>query len=159
MTQLKNALNDEITKEMECVAKQENTDVNLLKERLANGLVVIPANVSHKNLKPVGIGYGLRTKVNANIGTSPVKSDLELELEKLQAAIDAGTDTIMDLSLGGDLDSIRKRIIENSAVPVGSVPIYQAVVEVGDPRNLTLAAYLKVFEKHARDGVDYATVH
>ncbi|MDO8647737.1 MAG: phosphomethylpyrimidine synthase ThiC [Candidatus Diapherotrites archaeon] len=159
MTQLEKAANNEITKEMKYVAEQEEIDANLLRKRVAEGLAVIPANINHKHLKPVGIGYGLKTKVNANIGTSPIKSNLETELEKLSAAISAGADTVMDLSLGGNVDEIRKRLMEKSAVPVGTVPIYQAVIEAGGPENLTLDKYLEVFEKHARDGVDFATVH
>jgi phosphomethylpyrimidine synthase len=158
-TQLEKARNNEVTKEMQCIAGQENIDVNILRENIAKGLVVVPANSSHTILNPVGIGYGLTTKVNANIGTSPIKSDLETELEKLDVAIKAGADTIMDLSLGGDLNKIRKRIIENSCVPVGTVPIYQAVIETGNPEDLTLDKYLEVFERHAKDGVDFATVH
>ncbi len=159
MTQIKEAQKGEITKEMEYIANGENIDVNTIKERIAEGLIVVPANPDHKNLRPVGIGYGLRTKVNANIGTSPIKSDLETELAKLDAAVRAGTDTVMDLSLSGDLNRIRRRIIKNASVPVGSVPIYQAVIEAGNPESLTLEKYLEVFERHARDGIDFATVH
>jgi len=160
-TQLEKAKNNEITREMQYVAEQENIDIDLLRENIAEGLVVIPANVNHiqQNLKPAGIGYGLRVKVNANIGTSPIKSNLETELEKLDIAIKAGADSVMDLSLGGNLDEIRQRIIKNSSVLIGSVPIYQAVIEIGNPENLTLEKYLEVFEKHARDGVDFATIH
>lgn len=159
MTQFQKAQNNEITEEMKYVAKQEGVDANTLMRNIAQGLVVIPANTNHKNLKPTGIGYGLRTKVNANIGTSPIKSDLETELRKLDTAIKAGADTMMDLSLGGNLDEIRKRIIQSSVIPIGTVPIYQAVTESGNPEDLTLDKYLEVFEKHARDGVDFATVH
>jgi phosphomethylpyrimidine synthase len=141
------------------VSEQEDVDVDVLRENIAHGLVVIPANIKHTSLNPVGIGYGLKTKVNANIGTSPIKSDLETELEKLDVAIKAGADTLMDLSLGGDLCEIRKSIIKNSSVPIGTVPIYQAVIEVGNPEDLTLDKYLKVFELQARDGIDFATVH
>lgn len=158
-TQLEKALNNETTEEIKYVADQENLDVNLLRGRVAKGLIVILTNVNHKNLKPIGIGYGLRTKINANIGTSPIKSDLETELKKLDVAIKAGADTVMDLSLGGNLNKIRKGILRNSIVPVGTVPIYQAVVEIGNPEELTLDKYLEVFEKHAKDGVDFATVH
>ena len=158
-TQLQKAKNNETTKEMQYVAEQENIDVNVLRENIARGLVVIPANINHKNLRPIGIGYDLTTKVNANIGTSPIKSNLKTELKKLDMAIKAGADTIMDLSLGDDLNETRKRIIETSAVPVGTVPIYQAVIEIGNPEDLTLDKYLEVFEKHAKDGVDFATVH
>jgi len=159
MTQIEKALNNETTKEMKYVAKKEKVEISVLAKRMASGKIVIPANFNHKNLSPVGIGYGLKTKVNANIGTSPIKSDLKTELKKLDTAIKAGVDTVMDLSLGGDLNRIRKRIIENSIVPVGTVPIYQAVIEVESPKELTLDKYLEVFEKHAKDGADFATVH
>ncbi len=163
MTQLTKAKNNEITKEMQYVAEQENVDANILRENIAEGLVVIPSNVNHKkynsDFRPICVGKGLRTKVNANIGTSPIKSNLETELEKLDVAIKAGADTIMDLSLGGDLDEIRREIIKSSCVPIGTVPIYQAVIETGEPENLTLKKYLEVFEKNARDGIDFATVH
>jgi len=159
MTQLTKARNNEITKEMQYVAEQEKIDVNRLRENIAKGFVVIPANINHDNLKQIGIGYQLRTKVNANIGTSPIKSDLETELKKLDAAIKAGADAVMDLSLGGNLDEIRQAVIKNSSVPIGTVPIYQAVIEIENPDDLNLNKYLEVFEKHARDGVDFATVH
>ncbi len=159
MTQVKEARRNKITREMEYIAKEEGINIGTLRERIAEGLIVVPANINHKNLKAVGIGYGLRTKVNANIGTSPLKCSLEDELAKLDVAIRAGTDTVMDLSLGGDLDKIRRGIIENSVVPIGSVPIYQTVIEVGNPESLTLKKYLEVFERHARDGIDFATVH
>lgn len=163
-TQLEKAPNNETTEEMKYVAKKEGIDVNILKERIAKGQIVILANTNSKgvrlsNFNPVGIGYGLRTKVNANIGTSPVKSNLKNELKKLEAAIDAGADTVMDLSIGGNLDEIRKKIIENSAVPVGTVPIYQAVIEAKKSEKLTLEKYLEIFEKHAQDGIDFATIH
>jgi len=158
-TQLEYALRKETTRQMCQVAKREFFGVDALREGIADGKVVIPANVNHRHLVPIGIGNGLRTKVNANIGTSPVRADLKAELRKLKVAIDAGADAVMDLSLAGDLDTIRAAIIEKSTVPVGTVPLYQALVECGRPENLTLDAYLRVFEKHALDGVDFATVH
>jgi phosphomethylpyrimidine synthase len=144
---------------MERVAEAEAVSVEQLIARIRDGLVVIPASKNHKGLAPIGIGEGLRTKVNANIGTSPARCMLETELEKLRAALDAGADTIMDLSIGGDVDEIRRAVIEHCPAPVGTVPIYQAVIESGEPEAMTLEKYLEVFEKHARDGVDFATVH
>jgi len=162
-TQLQKAHNNKITEEMMYVAEQENVSLNVLRENIAEGKAVILANRNHEkynsDFKPVGVGRGLRTKVNANIGTSPIKSDLETELKKLDVAIKAGADTIMDLSLGGNLDEIREDIIKNSCVPIGTVPIYQAVIETGELENLTLKKYLEVFEKHAKNGVDFATIH
>lgn len=143
---------------LKIVAEKEHLNNEVLEQKISSGEIVILGNLNHK-IKPVGIGAGLRTKVNANIGTSPIKSDLETEIKKLEAAIDAGTDTIMDLSLAGDLDEIRSTIIEKSEVPVGTVPIYQAVIEAKGIKNLNLKNYLEVFEKHACNGVDFATIH
>lgn len=144
---------------MKTVAKGEGIPVAPLRRTTAKGLVVIPASRNHKNLKPIGIGQGLRVKVNANIGTSPTKSDLRAELKKLRVALGAGADTVMDLSTGGDVDRIRKSILEECDVPLGTVPIYQAAIEAGGVEKMDIDIYLKVFEKHARDGVDFATVH
>ncbi len=159
MTQLQSAIKNKITKEIKIVANNESMDVNILRQKIAKGLVVIPANINHRNLKPIGIGCGLITKVNANIGTSAVKSDLKTELKKLKVAIEAGADTVMDLSTGGNLDKIRKEIIKNCSVPLGTVPIYQTMIEAGGIKQMSIDVYLKVLEKHAKDGVDFTTVH
>jgi len=159
MTQLEQAKKGVITSEVRYISKQEKIDADILRQKVAKGLVVIPANIKHKNLKPIGVGCGLRVKVNANIGTSSVKSDLKTELKKLKAAIEAGTDTIMDLSTGGDLDRIRREVVKNCPLPVGTVPIYQAMIEAGGITRMNIAGYLAVFERHAKDGVDFATVH
>lgn len=159
MTQFEQAKKRIVTDEVRYVSKQEKTDADILRQKVAEGLIVIPVNINHKNLKPIGIGCGLRIKVNANIGTSSVKSDLETELKKLKVAIEAGTDTIMDLSTGGNLDRIRREVIKNCPLPVGTVPIYQAMIEAGEIAGMNIAGYLAVFEKHAKDGVDFATVH
>jgi len=159
MTQLELANRGEISPEMEAVAQDEGLTAEQLRDRVAAGLVVIPANKNRRGLKPVGIGQGLRTKVNANIGTSPALCSLEVELAKLKTAIEAGADTVMDLSVGGDLDEVRRAIIERCPVPLGTVPIYQAAIERGAPEAMTPEGYLEVLEKHARDGVDFVTVH
>lgn len=159
MTQLQAALQNKITTEMKAVAKKEKIEAGELRKRIARGLVVIPANKNHKNLKPIGIGSGLKIKVNANIGTSPIKSDLKTELKKLRVALEAGADTIMDLSTGGDLDSIRKELIKNCDVPLGTVPIYQAAKESKGLEKMTINSYLEALKKHAEDGVDFVTVH
>ncbi|GAH58222.1 unnamed protein product, partial [marine sediment metagenome] len=99
------------------------------------------------------------TKVNANIGTSPERSGPEEELAKLRTALRAGADTVMDLSTGGDIDLVRRLIVENSVAPVGTVPIYQAAIEAGGPEQMSIESYMGVFERHAKDGVDFATVH
>lgn len=159
MTQLRSAKDNQITQAMRKVAARERIRPTLLKERIGNGLVVILANIKHKDLEPIGVGLGLRTKINANIGTSAIKSDLRTELKKLSAAVAAGADTVMDLSTGGDLDRIRKEIIKNCPVPLGTVPLYQTMVESEGIKRLGIDGYLRVFEKHARDGVDFATIH
>ncbi len=153
---------DRLTREMQYISQKENINIDILGKKIAEGSVVIPANKNHKNLKPVGIGGGLTVKVNANIGASPERLDLKEELKKLAAACEAGADTVMDLTIterSGEIDSIRKGILEKCHLPLGTVPIYQAAVEVDVPEDLTLKTYLKVFEKHAKDGVDFATVH
>lgn len=159
MTQLQSARQGKITEKMRAVAKQEKISPELLRKKIALGLIVIPANIKHENLKPLGIGQGLKIKVNANIGTSPTKSDLKKELKKLQTALEAGSDTIMDLSTSKNVNKIRKSILANCPVPLGTVPIYQTVVETGSIEKINLNAYLDVLEKQAKDGVDFFTVH
>ncbi|RLA86989.1 MAG: phosphomethylpyrimidine synthase, partial [Deltaproteobacteria bacterium] len=127
-TQMAKAKKGELTPEMEAVALQEGLEPEALMEKVASGRAVIPANVNHRGLTPRGIGEGLRVKVNANIGTSSDQTDLEEELRKLEAALEAGTDTVMDLSTGGDLDQIRRKILERCPLPLGTVPIYQAAI-------------------------------
>jgi len=159
MTQIELARDAGVSPEMKRVAADESLDVKVLAQRIRDGLVVIPAIKNHKLTQPIGIGTGLRTKVNANIGTSPARCSLDEELEKLRGALDAGADTIMDLSIGDDIDAVRRAVIEACPVPLGTVPIYQAAIEAGAPESATARGYLDVFEKHARDGVDFATVH
>lgn len=159
MTQLEKAKNNEITKEIEFVAKEENIDIKNLVKEIAEGRVVIPASKLHKHLVPIGIGNKLKVKVNSNIGSSPDKHSIEEELNKLKASIEAGADTVMDLSTGGDIDNIRREIIKHSKVPIGTVPIYQAVVEKGNLLELTEDDFLRGIKKHIEDGVDFITVH
>jgi len=159
MTQLLAARSGVLTDQMRHVCGREGVAPERLLGAVREGRVVVLANRSHEALEPVGVGQGLRTKVNANIGTSPEKGSVEEELRKLRAALDAGADTVMDLSTGGDLDLVRRTIIEHCHAPVGTVPIYQAAIEVGGPEHLSMRAYMEVFERHARDGVDFATVH
>ena len=164
MTELEAARRSIVTEAMRAVAEQEGVDPEFVRERVANGRVVIPSNKRRKGrIRYVGIGEGLRVKVNANIGTSPDLADFDLELRKLEAALRAGADTVMDLSTGGDLDRIRRAILERSPVPVGTVPIYQAAVEAAE-RHGTITAMepsqmLEVIARHAEDGVDFMTVH
>lgn len=163
MTQLENARDGKITPELKACAGVEKADAEELRRMTAEGRLVIEGSPAHKGVKPLAIGEGTSTKVNANIGTSRDRSDVEAELEKLRAAIDAGADTVMDLSTGGDLDSIRKIMLENCPVPVGTVPIYQAAREATD-RGQTVADLspehlFEVIEKHGEDGVSFITVH
>ncbi len=163
MTQLTKARSGITTPEMEIVAEKEKVNVLELRDKIAQGRVVIPANIKHKGLVPCGVGEGLFIKVNANIGTSSDKISLQDELTKLEVAVEAGADTVMDLSTGGDIDLCRRRILESSKVPIGTVPIYQAVVEIAEKRGglirLTVDDVFEVIEKHAADGVDFITVH
>jgi len=153
-------VNDSLLKR---VCEIEGIDLEVLKERVQRGEVVILKNRVRENVSPVGIGKDLRTKVNTNIGTSPERCDLEFELEKLKIAIEAGTDTVMDLSTDGDLDFIRGEIIRHCTIPLGTVPIYQAVVEtINEKSTLVKMDEYKIFEvieRHLRDGVDFITVH
>lgn len=159
MTQLEKARHNKITKEMEFVARKENINVNELKNKISQGKVVIPASILHKNLNPIGIGEGLSIKVNANIGSSPDKAELEYELEKLRVCIDAKADTVMDLSTGGDIDLIRRKIIKNSNIPVGTVPVYQAACKVDNVVELSENDFLDGIRNHIEDGVDFITIH
>jgi phosphomethylpyrimidine synthase len=163
MTQLESARAGEITPQLKACAASESADAQQMLSRVAAGRLVIEASPAHKGVTPLAIGEGTRTKVNANIGTSRDCSDIEAELQKLRAAVEAGADTVMDLSTGGDLDSIRKVLIENCPVPVGTVPIYQAAREATD-RGGTIAELspehlFEVIEKHGEDGVSFITVH
>ena len=159
MTQLEKARNNEVTPEIKIVAEKENTDLKKLIKNIAEGKVVIPASRLHKNLIPIGIGKRLKVKVNANIGSSPDKADLDYELEKLKVCINAKTDTVMDLSTGGDIDRIRREIIKNSNIPVGTVPIYQAACSVDDVIELDEKDFINGIRKHIEDGVDFITIH
>jgi phosphomethylpyrimidine synthase len=126
--QLIKARQGQITQAVERVAQDEGVEKEKLRELVASGKVVILENARHKNLTPKGVGKDLAIKVNANLGTSPERVDIEMELEKLKMAVEAGADTVMDLSTGGNLDEIRKTIIAHSSIPIGTVPIYQAAV-------------------------------
>lgn len=162
-TQLAKARRGEVTPEMEAVARAEGIESKTLMEQVAHGRIVIPANKGHRGLRPAGIGEGLTVKVNANIGTSSDHADSADELQKLEAAIEAGADTVMDLSTGGDIDAVRRLILERSPLPVGTVPIYQAAIEVAQRKGgivrMTPDDIFDVIEHHAKDGVDFVTVH
>jgi phosphomethylpyrimidine synthase len=163
VTQLEAARQGLQTPEMEAVARREGLPVEQIQEGLARGVVVLPANAVRKKARPVGIGQGLTIKVNANIGTSSDHVDLEEELTKLRICADAGADTVMDLSTGGDLPHILRTILDRSPLPIGTVPIYQAAVETireqGALIHLTADKLFEVIEEQAREGVDFVTVH
>src|SRR5688572_16888780 len=160
-TQLYLARRGEITDAMRFVAEREELDPELIRQEVASGRLIIPANVHHLagRLEPMAIGGVARVKINANIGTSAVTSDLEGELEKLGMAIKYGADTVMDLSTGRDIDRVREAIIANSPVPIGTVPIYQAVMGTKQLEELTVNDLLDMIEHQARQGVDYMTIH
>jgi phosphomethylpyrimidine synthase len=163
MTQMEKARAGHITPEMEAVADIEQVDAGWLRDMVASGSVVIPANRGRVRPTPCGIGEGLTVKVNANIGTSSDHVDLNEELEKLRTSVEAGADAVMDLSTGGDIDAIRRSILRNSPIPLGTVPIYQAVVETVEEKgglvHLTEDKIFEVIERQAQDGVDFITVH
>ena len=158
-TQMYYARRGELTKQMSYVAKIEGVSENLVMDEVAKGSIIIPANVNHINLKPMGIGRKLKTKVNANIGNSSLSSDICTELRKLEICLEFGADTVMDLSTDGDLDAIRSAIIEHSSVPVGTVPMYEILKEAKEATNITNELILSVLEKQARQGVSYFTIH
>jgi len=159
-TQMHCARQGLITEEMQYVAWRENMPVELVRSEVARGRAIIPANKNHRNLEPMIIGIASRCKVNANIGASPNASDMAEEVAKLHLAVKYGADTVMDLSTGGDLDQIRTTIINASPVPIGTVPIYQALESVhGKVENLTADDFLQIINKHAEQGVDYQTIH
>ncbi len=161
-TQIENARAGTITPEMEYVAKREQLTAELVRDEVARGRMVIPANTVHlaARLEPMGIGIAAKTKINANIGNSAVTSDLDGELEKLHTAVHFGSDTVMDLSTGKDINRIREAIIAASPVPIGTVPIYQMLEELGgEIEDMRPQHFLDMVEHQARQGVDYMTIH
>ena len=163
MNQLEQVRKGIATTAIKEVASSEGIEPQCIVEEMAAGHIIIPQNKHHTTISSIGIGKGLRTKVNANIGTSKDHQDIEEELKKLRAAVESGADTVMDLSTGGPLDEIRKAVIKESAVPIGTVPIYQAVVETVKNKqamvHMSVDTLFKVIEKQAEDGVDFITVH
>jgi phosphomethylpyrimidine synthase len=148
-----------VTEEMAYVAAREHLEVATVRDEVARGRLVIPANVNHTNLEPMGIGIALACKVNANIGNSAVTSDVEGELLKLQVALKHGADTVMDLSTGGDIDRIRAEILRHSPVPIGTVPIYQVLKERKTVSDIRADDLIDMLEHQAKQGVDYFTIH
>ncbi|MBE9536004.1 MAG: phosphomethylpyrimidine synthase ThiC, partial [Proteobacteria bacterium] len=163
MTQLIEARKGNITPEMKEVALQEGLEPEFIRQGVADGNIVVCRNNKHTNIAPLGIGKGLKTKVNANIGTSRDIKELECELEKLRVAEKAGADAVMDLSTGGDVNLVRRRIMAESKVIIGTVPLYQAALETFNAGRaifqMTADEIFDGIEKHLEDGVDFITVH
>ncbi|MFH2011287.1 MAG: phosphomethylpyrimidine synthase ThiC [Pseudomonadota bacterium] len=164
MTKLSDARNGILTDEIKRCALDEGVEEEFIRRGISEGSTIITRNINHKSIKPLAIGKGLRTKINANIGTSKDHADMGEELEKMRVAIKAGADAIMDLSTWGEIDEIRREIIRESSVPIGTVPIYQAAVETVQKRKeaivyMTADDIFNVIEKQAEDGIDFITVH
>jgi phosphomethylpyrimidine synthase len=164
-TQVTSARRGVVTPEMIQLAKDEDVSLNFIKDCVANGSIIIPNNNNRKqkDVKYAGIGHGLRTKINVNIGTSTLYQNLDEEISKAIVAVKYGGDTIMDLSDGGNLDFIREKLLEAAPITFGTVPVYQAyahgVEKYKNPLNISSEDFLRSFEKHVKDGVDYTTIH
>jgi phosphomethylpyrimidine synthase len=159
VTQMHQARRGVVTPEMQRVAEREAVAPETICAEVARGRMVIPANVNHTALDPMAIGIHSLCKINANIGNSSIDSNVDKELEKLHMAVHYGADTVMDLSTGGNIDEIRAAIIAASTVPIGTVPIYQAVQQVNRVEDLTADDLIDNIEHQAQQGVDYMTVH
>jgi phosphomethylpyrimidine synthase len=159
VTQMHYARQGIITEEMEFVARRENLPAETIRTEVARGRMIIPANMRHLELEPMGIGIASRCKINANIGNSAAASNIDQEVEKLGTAVKYGADTVMDLSTGGAIHEIREAVIRHSPVPIGTVPIYQAISRVTHVRDMTPSLMLEVIEEQAEQGVDYMTIH
>jgi phosphomethylpyrimidine synthase len=158
-TQMHYARRGTVTEEMKFVAEKEKVDPSVIRAEVARGRLVIPANIHHENLEPLGIGLALSCKINANIGNSAVSSDVDGEIRKLRTAVKLGADTVMDLSTGGDIDAIREAIIRHSPVPIGTVPVYQVVADLESMDRMKADDLIDMVEHQAQQGVDYMTLH
>lgn len=159
-TQMDAARKGVITEEMRQVSEYENIPVEELRELIAKGQVAIPANINHTSRKSYGIGFHLKTKINVNLGTSRDCLDLDVEMQKVQAAVDMGAEAIMDLSSFGDTRKFRRKLTSECSAIIGTVPIYDAVVYYNKPlRDITSDEWMKVVKMHAEDGVDFMTIH
>lgn len=162
MTQIKEAKKGNITPEMEYVSKKENMNVEKLRRKIARGKIVIPKN-NNRNTIATGIGEGLHTKINANIGSSTEKEDVEIELQKLDTLVKYGADAVMDLSTGSKLQEIREKIISKTNIPIGTVPIYEAgAITLKENKNVVDMdedTIFKTITKQAKEGIDFITVH
>ena len=159
VTQMHFARQGVVTEEMEFVAKRENLSAETVRDEVARGRMIIPANIRHVELEPMAIGIAAKCKINANIGNSATTSNIQQELDKLHTAVHYGADTAMDLSTGGGIHEIRDAILRASPVPIGTVPIYEALTRVSRVRDLTPELMLEVIEEQAAQGVDYMTIH
>jgi len=159
VTQMHYARQGIVTEQMKYVAQVEKADPERIRQEIAAGRLILPANINHPELKPMGIGLAVTCKINANFGNSAVTSDLDEELKKLQVSIRYGADTAMDLSTGGNIHEIREAILRSSPIPIGTVPIYEAVQRVKRIEDLTEELLFEVIEEQARQGVDYMTIH
>lgn len=159
-TQMEAAKNGFVTEEMKIVAKKENVSCEFLLEKIAKGEIVIPRNKNHNSISPEGIGSGLRTKINVNLGISKDINDLDLEMQKVDMALDMGAESIMDLSNYGKTQEFRKRLIEKSTAMIGTVPMYDAVGFLDKGLSFIKAQeFLDVVRNHAENGVDFVTIH
>ena len=159
VTQMHFARQGVVTEEMAHVARREKLPAELIRSEIARGRMIIPANIMHPELEPMAIGIASTCKINANIGNSQVLSNVDGELEKLNHCLKYGADTVMDLSTGGDIPHIRGVLLRHSTVPLGTVPMYEAISRVNDVNDLTAQGLLDIVEEQARQGVDYMTVH
>jgi len=163
MTWLSSALEGKITPEMEQVAAKEGVAPEFIRQGVAEGTIVLPRNINRGNIIPVGIGAGLRTKVSASVGMYGRGADIGTEIKKVKAAVEAGTDSIMDLSVSGDIDSMRRETLATAPTPVGTLPLYQAIAEAADKHgssvNMTVEDLFEVIERQAADGVDFLALH
>ena len=148
-----------VTEEMMYVAEREKLSPEQVRDEVASGRMIIPANVNHPELEPMAIGVASVCKINANIGNSAITSNVQEELRKLHTAVHFGADTVMDLSTGGGIHEIREEILRHSPVPIGTVPIYEAVSRVKRIEDLSISLMLEVIEEQAAQGVDYMTIH
>jgi phosphomethylpyrimidine synthase len=148
-----------VTEEMRFIAHREQLAPELIRDEVARGRMIIPANINHPNLEPMCIGVASKCKINANIGNSATTSNIDEEVAKLHYAVKYGADTLMDLSTGGDIPRIRKAIINESPIPIGTVPIYEALTRVRRVEDLNINVMLEVIEEQAEQGVDYMTIH
>jgi phosphomethylpyrimidine synthase len=160
-TQIELARDGVISPEMQTVARDERLEAEKIRDEVAAGRMVIPANRNHleKGLHPIGIGQAARTKINANLGNSATTSDLHCELAKLRCAIQYGSDTVMDLSTGAEIDAIRTRMVDASSVPLGTVPLYEVAEKFDDIAEMRPSDFIEVVKKQAQQGVDYMTIH